>query len=110
MAISSKAVPGAAEAVKQAGKAGQVHVIGLGLPSENQAYVDAGVTDSVILWKTDELGALTVQVADALAKGTLKPGDKEFKAGGKTYQIDGDNVLLGEPTVFNKSNIDGAGF
>jgi rhamnose transport system substrate-binding protein len=106
MAISSKAVPGAAEAVKQAGKIGQVHVIGLGLPSENKDYVHAGVTDSVILWKTEELGALTVQVADALAKGTLKPGDKSFTVGDKTYTIDGDNVLLGEPFIFNKDNID----
>ncbi len=106
MAISSKAVPATAEAVKQAGKIGQVHVIGLGLPSENKDYVDAGITDSVILWKTVDLGALTIQVADALAKGTLKPGDKEFKVGDKSYKIDGDNVLLGEPFVFNKSNID----
>ena len=45
MAICSPAVPGAAEAVKQAGKAGQVKVIGLGLPSENRRYVKEGVTD-----------------------------------------------------------------
>ena len=37
MAICSPAVPGAAEAVKQAGKAGAVKVLGLGLPSENRA-------------------------------------------------------------------------
>ncbi len=49
MAICSPAVPGAAEAVKQAGKAGQVKVLGLGLPSENQAYVKDGVTQAVIL-------------------------------------------------------------
>ena len=36
MAICSPAVPGAAEAVKQAGKTGAVKVIGLGLPSENR--------------------------------------------------------------------------
>ncbi|HTB62978.1 MAG TPA: substrate-binding domain-containing protein, partial [Opitutales bacterium] len=110
MAICTPGVPGAAEAVKQAGKVGQVKVIGLGLPSENKDYVDSGVTDSVILWQTKDLGYLTVQVADALAKGTLKPGDKTFKVGDKTYTIDGDNVLLGEPFVFNKSNIDAAGF
>jgi ABC-type sugar transport system substrate-binding protein len=110
MAICTPGVPGAAEAVKQAGKVGQVKVIGLGLPSENKDYVDSGVTDSVILWQTTDLGYLTVQVADALAKGKLKAGDKSLKVGDKTYTIDGDNVLLGEPFVFNKSNIDAAGF
>ncbi|HWA86207.1 MAG TPA: substrate-binding domain-containing protein [Opitutus sp.] len=107
MAICSPAVPGAAEAVKQAGKAGQVHVIGLGLPSENRRYVKEGVTDSVILWKTEDLGYLTVEAAVALARGTLKPGDKTFTAGSLgTFEIEGDNILLGTPFVFTKENID----
>ena len=65
MNICSPAVPGAAEAVKQAGKTGKVKVIGLGLPNENRAYVKGGVTDSVILWNTGHLGELTVQAARA---------------------------------------------
>ena len=78
MAICSPAVPGTAEAVKQAGKTGTVKVIGLGLPNENKQYVHEGVTDSVILWNTVDLGYLTVQAADApRQQGTLKPGDKE---------------------------------
>ncbi len=111
MNICSPAVPGAAEAVKQAGKTGQVKVIGLGLPSENRRYVHEGVTDSVILWKTEDLGALTVQAAVALAKGTLKPGDTTFDAGALgQVEIAGDNILLGEPFVFNKDNIDNFDF
>src|SRR6185436_4922510 len=81
MAICSPAVPGAAEAVKQAGKIGQVKVIGLGLPNENRRYVKEGVTDSVILWKVQDLGYLTIHAASALAKGELKPGATSFKAG-----------------------------
>ena len=107
MAICSPAVPGAAEAVKQAGKAGKVKVIGLGLPSENRRYVKDGVTDSVILWKTEDLGYLTVYAADALLKGTLKSGDKRLKAGTLgEFEIQGDSILLGKPFVFNKDNID----
>ena len=107
MNICSPAVPGAAEAVKQAGKVGKVKVIGLGLPSENRRYVKEGVTDSVILWKTEDLGALTVEAAVALVKGTLKPGDAKFKAGSLgEFEIKGDNILLGKPFVFNKDNID----
>jgi len=107
MAICSPAVPGAAEAVKQAGKTGTVKVIGLGLPSENRKYVKEDVTQSVILWKTVDLGYLTVHAAAALAKGELKPGATTYKAGRLgDVEIKGDNILLGKPFVFNKENID----
>ena len=106
MAICSPGVPGAAEAVKQAGKTGAVKVIGLGLPNENKIYVHGGVTQAVILWNTMDLGYLTVHAADALARGTLKPGDTSFKVGSQTYEIKGDNIMLGKPFVFTKDNID----
>ena len=107
LSICSPGVPGAAEAVKQAGKVGKVKVIGLGLPNENRRYVKEGVTESVILWNTEHLGYLTVQTAAALARGDLKPGAKSIKAGALgEFQIVGDNILLGTPFLFNKSNID----
>ena len=107
MAICSPAVPGSAEAIKQAGKSGKVKLIGLGLPNENKRYVKDGTTDTVILWKTIDLGYLAVQAAVALAKGELKPGATSFK-GGKLgeFKIAGDNILLGEPFKFTKDNID----
>lgn len=107
MSICSPGVPGAAEAVKQAGKTGKVRVIGLGLPNENRRYVKEGVTDSVILWKTEDLGYLTIHAGVALAKDQLKKGATSFKAGSLgTFEIKGDNILLGKPFVFNKDNID----
>ena len=107
MAICSPGVPGAAEAVKQAGKTGKVKVLGLGLPNENKRYVHEGVTDSVILWNTEDLGYLTVYAASKLAKGELKPGDKKIKAGKLgEFDIQGDNIMLGKPFIFNKANID----
>jgi rhamnose transport system substrate-binding protein len=107
MAICSPAVPGAAEAVKQAGKVGQVKVIGLGLPSENRRYVKEGVTDSVILWKTEDLGYLTICAAKGLVDGDLKKGATSFNAGPLgAIEIQGDNILLGKPFIFNKGNID----
>jgi rhamnose transport system substrate-binding protein len=107
MAICTPGVPGAAEAVKQAGKTGQVKVIGLGLPNENKRYVHEGVTESVILWNTMDFGYLTIHAGAALAKDQLKPGAKSFKAGTLgTFEIKGDNILLGKPFIFNKGNID----
>ena len=107
LAICSPAVPGAAEAVKQAGKENSINVVGLGLPNENKRYVKEGITRAVILWNTTDLGYLTVQTATALAKGELKAGDTTMKAGRLgEMQIVGDNVLLGKPFVFTKENID----
>lgn len=107
MAICTPGVPGAAEAVKQAGKAGKVKVIGLGLPNENKRYVHEGVTESVILWNTMDLGYLTIYAGTALAKEQLQPGATSFKAGAMgTFEIKGDNILLGKPFIFNRGNID----
>jgi len=106
MAVCSPAVPGAAEAVKQSGRK-DVKVVGLGLPNENKRYVHDGVTEGVVLWKTEDLGYLTVYAAKALADGTLKPGATSLEAGRLgSVEIKGDNVLLGKPFVFTKENID----
>jgi rhamnose transport system substrate-binding protein len=106
MAICSPGVPGAAEAVKQAGRK-DVKVIGLGLPNDNKQYVHDGITDAVVLWNTMDLGYLTVYAADALANGTLKVGDTSVKAGRLgSLEVKGDNVLLGTPLTFNVENID----
>lgn len=107
MAICSPAVPGAAEAVKQAGKAGAVKVMGLGLPSENRAYVKDGTTQAVILWKVEDLGYLTINAAAAVAKGELQPGATSFKAGKLgEMKVEGSDIILGKPFVFTKGNID----
>jgi rhamnose ABC transporter rhamnose-binding protein len=107
MAICSPAVPGAAEAVKQAGKSGAVKVIGLGLPNENRSYVKDGTTQAVVLWNVEDLGYLTIKAAAAVAKGELKPGATSF-ASGKLgeMKIEGSDILLGKPFVFTKENID----
>lgn len=106
MAICSPAVPGAAEAVKQSGRK-DVKVIGLGLPNQNKPYVHEGITEDVILWNTMDLGYLTVRAAAQLKEGKLKVGDKQMDGGRiGTVQIEGDNILLGKPFVFDKSNID----
>ncbi len=107
MAICSPAVPGAAEAVKQAGRTGSVKVLGLGLPSENRAYVKEGVTQAVVLWKVEDLGYLTVEAAAAVAKGELNPGAKSFKSRrAGEVEIQNDSIVLGKPFLFTKENID----
>ena len=105
--ISSVAFPGAAEAVRQAGKKGKVAVVGLSTPKSMRDYVHDGTVKTVILWNPVDLGYLTVYTARALCDGTLKRGSKFIVAGrlGKR-EVRGDEVLLGPPMKFTKANID----
>ena len=105
-AIAAPAVPGAAEAVKQSGR-GDVKVTGLSLPNMCKPYVHAGVIESVVLWKTQDLGYLVVQAAKAMQDGTLRPGSASISAGRLgNIEIRADNVMLGSPFIFTKQNID----
>lgn len=105
--ISTMAFPGAAEAIRQSGKSGQVKVTGLSTPNPMKPYVQDGTVESVVLWDTRDLGYLTVQTAAAIASGKLKPGATSLEAGrlGRR-EIVGDNVLLGDIVIFKKDNID----
>jgi rhamnose transport system substrate-binding protein/rhamnose transport system permease protein len=110
MAIAAPAVPGAAEAVKQSGRT-DVKVTGLSLPNMCRPYVKSGVIESFVLWNTVDLGALAVRTAEALVTGELKPGATKLDAGKLgTFDVVGDEVRLGQPFVFNKSNIDDFNF
>ncbi len=106
MAIAAPAVPGAAEAVQQSGRK-DVKVTGLSLPNMNKPYVHAGVVESVVLWNTVDLGYLTVYAANALITGQLKRSDNELRAGRLAkIEVADDEVRLGAPFIFNKTNID----
>lgn len=103
-ALTSVAFPGAALAVDQAGKSGQIAVVGLATPKSMVEYVEKGTVKTVILWNPMDLGYLTVQLANALEKGET-PEDS-FKAGRLgDVQVSGTEVLLGEPMKFTKENI-----
>ena len=106
VAIAAPAVPGAAEAVKQSGRT-DVKVTGVSLPNLCKPYVHAGVVPSVVLWDTHKLGYLVVEAAEQSVNGDLRKGATSMEAGklGR-IRVDGDQVILGEPLVFTKENID----
>jgi rhamnose transport system substrate-binding protein len=110
MAIAAPAVPGAAEAVKQSGRT-DVKVTGLSLPSLCKPYVHSGIVESFVLWNTVDLGYLTVYTSNALATNELKRGSNEVMAGRlKRIEVQNDEVRLGAPFIFNKSNVDNFNF
>ncbi len=104
MAISAPAVPGAAEAVRQAGRK-DVNVIGLSLPNINKPYVHSGVVQTVVLWDTRNLGYLTVYAGAFLAQDKLAaPSVNAGRLG--TLDIRGTEIILGAPLMFTRNNID----
>jgi rhamnose transport system substrate-binding protein len=106
MAISAPAVPGAAEAVRQARRS-DVNVIGLSLPNINKPYVHDGIVQTVVLWNTRDLGYLAVYASALTAQGRISAGADSIEAGrlGR-IQIRGSEVILGVPMLFTKKNID----
>ncbi|MDQ6852019.1 MAG: substrate-binding domain-containing protein [Actinomycetota bacterium] len=92
----------------------RVTLTGLGLPSQMRKYIKDGTVKAFELWNPSDLGYLAGYAAAGLASGSasLQTGSK-FTAGKlKQYTVigpsgtTGPSVVLGPPTVFDKSNID----
>ena len=97
----------------------KVKVSGLGLPSENVAYVKNGCTPEFALWSFVDLGYLTYYTTYLVATGQMTPADGVSFVAGRmgTYTITKDptrpntnalRVLQGPFSVYNKDNIDAA--
>jgi rhamnose transport system substrate-binding protein/rhamnose transport system permease protein len=106
MAISAPAVPGAAEAIRQAGRR-DVNVIGLSLPNINKPYVHDGIVQTVVLWNTRDLGYATVYAGVELLQNKLSGGARLLQAGRLgSLEIRGSEIILGPPLKSTKANID----
>ena len=110
--MTSVATPASAEAVSQAGKCGQIAVVGLATPNAMKPYVAKDCVKSVVLWNPVDLGYAAMYVLRAAVDGDLKPGATSVKAGklGELQIINGSEVLLGPPTTFTKENINNFDF
>lgn len=88
---------------------GKVALTGLGTPNQMREYVKNGTVTAFALWNPEDLGYLAAYAAKALVDGTItgQEGDT-FEAGDLgEYTVEADStVLLGDPFVFDKSNID----
>ncbi len=88
---------------------GKVALTGLGTPNQMREYVKDGTVTAFALWNPEDLGYLAAYAAKALAEGDIsgEEGDS-FEAGDLgEFTVDADGtVLLGDPFVFDKSNID----
>lgn len=105
--MTSVATPSSADAVTQAGLCGEVAVVGLATPNAMKPYVNSGCVQSVVLWNPIDLGYAAVYVMRAVVDGTLVPGAMSVEAGrlGELMIVNGSEVLLGAPFIFNAENI-----
>src|SRR5277367_4825747 len=105
--MTSVATPASAEAVTKAGQCGKIAVVGLATPNAMKPYVNSGCVKSVVLWNPVDLGYAATFVIRAVADGKLKPGATSVDAGklGKLNVVNGSEILLGAPYIFDKDNI-----
>jgi rhamnose transport system substrate-binding protein len=107
LGMTSVATPSSADAVTQADLCGEVAVVGLATPNAMKPYVESGCVQSVVLWNPVDLGYAAVYVMRAVVDGEFAPGDTEVEAGrlGTLTVVNGSEVLLGPPFIFNAENI-----
>ena len=109
VALGVPNVPGVARAVKEAGLAGKVTVVGNSTPNLMRPYLKDGTVRKVLLWNAPDHGYLTVYSAYRLLTGGLAPG-RDFKAGhlgSFTPRKDAVSMQVALPVmVFTKDNVD----
>jgi rhamnose transport system substrate-binding protein len=88
---------------------GEVKLTGLGTPNQMRAYIEDGTVEAFALWNPADLGYLAGYAAGALASGIITGAEGETFEAGRLgeYTVGADGViLLGDPFVFDASNID----
>lgn len=106
-ALTSVALPGSAEALRKAGAADKVFLTGLATPKAMKEYILDGTVKKFVLWNVPDLGYLAVHAAVAAVKGELTEDSASFNTGRiTTSRKEGAEVILGDPLVFTKDNIE----
>jgi rhamnose transport system substrate-binding protein len=101
-------IAAAARAIESVGKGGKVALTGLGTPNQMRKYVEDGTVQQFALWDPGKLGYLAYYAAAELVQGKISGQQgQSFSAGTLGNYTIGANgvVVLGPPTVFDKSNI-----
>ena len=102
----TSSAPGVAQAVRDAGKIGQVFTVGLGTPQSMLPYLEDGSSSASILWDVQHLGYLTAWAGVQLAQGNqFQPtNDVSDDITGVTYDDQTKVLLLGPPLRITKDN------
>lgn len=109
IAPTSVGIVAAAQAVADAGKAGEINVTGLGLPSEMAGAIESGASKSFAIWNPIDLGYSATMIAHALATGEASAeAGAEIPTGrmGSVTLDDSKAAAMADPFVYDSSNID----
>lgn len=104
----TSSAPGVAQAVRDAGKIGQVFTVGLGTPQSMKDYLDDGSSSASILWNVEDLGYLTGWAGLQLAEGTAfaDTNDVSSSLPAVEYFSDEKQLLLGPALRITTANVD----
>lgn len=117
------ALPKVAEAVEQAGLTGKIVVTGMSTPNQMREFVKRGTVKTIVMWNPVDLGYLAVYAAQASLAGTLddsatqgklpagRLGTRDAVASLEDITAKGpltlkNVIVLGDPFLFTKDNID----
>src|SRR4051794_20031565 len=102
----TSSAPGVAQAVRDAGKTGQVFTVGLGTPQSMLPYLTDGSSSASILWDVEALGYLTAWTGVQLASGKELQATNDVSADlpAVTYDSGTKILLLGPPLTITKDN------
>jgi len=104
----TSSAPGVAQAVRDAGKVGQVFTVGLGTPQSMKPYLADGSSSASILWDVENLGYLTAWTGAQLAEGNAfaATNDVSTKLPSIAYDDATKTLLLGPALAITKDNVD----
>jgi len=109
VALGAPNLPGVARAVRDAGRAGKMAVVGNSTPNTMREFLKDGTVKAVLLWNAPDHGYLTVYSARQLLTGGLKVG-QPFRAGTLglfTPRKDAVSMQVALPVLrFTKENVD----
>lgn len=98
---------GVAQAVKDAGKIGQVFSVGIGTPKSMAPYLADGSSSGSILWNVANLGYLTAWAGQQLASGKTFQADNKVNDEMTDVKWDeaSKTLVLGEPLLITTQNV-----
>lgn len=104
----TSSAPGVAQAVRDAGKVGQVFTVGLGTPQSMKPYLADGSSSASILWNVENLGYLTAWTGAQLAEGDSFSATNDVSTDLPAVQYDSSTkvMLLGPALAITKDNVD----
>lgn len=105
LGVAAGETPSAAAAVEQAGKSGEIAIVGAATPNSVKEYYENGTLERTVLWDPYAMGYIAVKVAVNHLNGTEPAeGDVLYEEGEGIMIGEDKNIYIGT-TVFTPDNI-----